>query len=81
MPIKNDALQYKWLLSNDRPIHRLDYQWQASIHFDWLMVGQNDVILYRHYKKLPMFELQLNWNGDFKKDLTWKVILFIKTSW
>ena len=37
-------------MTNDRPIHRLDYQWQASIHF-FTKVGQYDVIFYRHYKK------------------------------
>ena len=40
-------------MTNDKPIHRLNFQWQASIHFNWPMVGQYDVIFYRHYKKLP----------------------------
>ena len=39
-------------MTNDRPIHRLNYQWQASIYFNWTMVGQYDVTFYRHYKKL-----------------------------
>ena len=48
VPIKN-TIQ----LTNDWPIDRLIYQWQASIHFNWPLIGQNDVILYRHYEKLP----------------------------
>ena len=28
----------------DRPLYRINYQWQASIHFHWQMVGQYDVI-------------------------------------
>ncbi len=36
---------------NDRPIDRLSYQWQASIHFNWPVVCQYDGI-FRHYKKL-----------------------------
>ena len=39
-------------MTTDRPIHRLNYQWQASIYFNWLMVGQYDVIFYRYGKKL-----------------------------
>ena len=31
-------------MTNDRPIHRLKYQWQASIHFNLPMVVQYDVI-------------------------------------
>ena len=31
-------------MTNNRPIHRLNYQWQASIHFNWPMVGQYDII-------------------------------------
>ena len=56
------ALTYSWMGSclwrhtiqttNDRPIHRLNYQWQACIHFNWPMLGPYDVIFYRHYKKL-----------------------------
>ncbi len=38
-------------MTNDRPIRGLNYQGQASIHFNLTMVGQYDVILYRHYKK------------------------------
>ena len=32
-------------MSNDRLMQRLSYQRQASIHFNWPMVGQFDVIL------------------------------------
>ena len=39
---KNGVIQ----MTNDRPIHRLIYQWQASINFNWLMAGQYDVIFY-----------------------------------
>ena len=31
-------------MNNDRAIHRLNYQWQASIDFNLPMVGQYDVI-------------------------------------
>ena len=30
MPLKNEDILYK--MSNDRPIHTLNYQWQASMH-------------------------------------------------
>ena len=39
-------------MTNNSLIHRLNYQWQASKHFNWTMVGQYDVNIYRHYKKL-----------------------------
>ena len=39
---KNDVIQYKWL----------NYQWQASIHLNWPMVGQYDVIFNRQNEKL-----------------------------
>ena len=31
-------------MANDRPIHRVNYQWQASIPFNWPMAGKYDVI-------------------------------------
>ena len=31
-------------MTNDMPIHRLNDQWQASIHYNWPMVGQYIVI-------------------------------------
>ena len=31
-------------MTNDRQIHRLNYQLQASIHFNWPMVGQYNLI-------------------------------------
>ena len=31
-------------INNDRPLHRLNYQLEASIHFNLPMVGQYDVI-------------------------------------
>ena len=43
-------------MTNDRGIQRLNYQWQASIHFSSPMVGQYDVIFYEHYKKLTNLE-------------------------
>ena len=39
VPIKNDVKK-----TNDRPIHRLNSQWQAFLHFNWPMVGQQNVI-------------------------------------
>ena len=33
--------------TNDRPIHRLNYQWQASIHLMWPLVGQYDIVFYK----------------------------------
>ena len=47
---KNDVIQYKW--PNDRSINRLNYHRQASINFNWQLVGQCDVIFYMHFKKL-----------------------------
>ena len=38
-------------MTNDRPIHRLNYQLQASIPFNWPMAGKYDVIFCFHYKK------------------------------
>ena len=31
-------------INNYRQIHRLNYQWQAGIHFNWPIVGQYGVI-------------------------------------
>ena len=31
-------------MTSDRPIYRLNYQWQTSIQFNWPMVGKYDVI-------------------------------------
>ena len=39
-------------MTNDRPKHRLNYQLQASIHFNCPIEGQYDVFIYRQYKKL-----------------------------
>ena len=36
-------------MTNDRPIHRLNSQWQASIHFNRPMVGQYDVITMKRF--------------------------------
>ena len=41
----------------NRPIHRLNNQWQASINFNLPMVGQYDVIFYWHYIKLPPLQV------------------------
>ena len=41
-------------MAYDRPIHRLDYQWQASIHFSWPIVGQYDVIFIGTTKKFQI---------------------------
>ena len=49
VPIKK--LRHTIQMTNDRLIHRLNYQWQPSLHFSWPIVGQYDVILYRNYKK------------------------------
>ena len=42
VPIKK--LRHTIQITNDRPIHRLNHQWQASIHFNSSLVGQYDVI-------------------------------------
>ena len=34
-------------MTNDRPKQRLNYQCQASIHLNWQMLDQYDVIFYR----------------------------------
>ncbi len=34
-------------MTNDRQIHRQNYQWQASIHFNWPMVGQREIDSYK----------------------------------
>ncbi len=31
-------------MTTDRPIHRRNFQWEVSLHFNWLMVGQFDEI-------------------------------------
>ena len=41
-------------MTNDRPIHILNYQWEASIHFNCPIIGQYTVIFFRHYEKLHM---------------------------
>ena len=41
--------------TNDRPIHKLNYQWQSSIHFNWPIFGHHDVIFYMYYKKLLVY--------------------------
>ena len=64
-------------MTNDRPIHSLNYQWQASIHFNWLMVGQYDVIFIGTIKSLNIW--RFDWK-NIKVDL-WKsersLILFL----
>ena len=47
---KNDVILYKWLMK--WPLHRLNYQWQTSIHFHLQMVGKYDVIFSRLCKNL-----------------------------
>ena len=34
-------------MTNDRPVDRLNYQWQSTIHFNLPMVGQYDVMFYK----------------------------------
>ena len=45
----------------DRPIHILNNQWQTSVHFNRLMVGQYDVIFHR-----PLLKLQNNYLRIYK---------------
>ena len=44
-------LRHTIQMTNDRSLHILNFQWQPSIHFNWPMVGQCDVIFYMHFKK------------------------------
>ena len=37
VPLKNDVIQYKWPMIGQYT--NSNYQWQASMHFNWLMVG------------------------------------------
>ena len=41
-------------MTNDRQIHRLNYQLQASKHFNWPMVGQYEVIFIGNKKRFPL---------------------------
>ena len=45
VPIKK--LRHTIQITNDRPIHRLNHQWQASIHFNCSVAGQYDFIFCR----------------------------------
>ena len=63
-------------MTNDRPIHKLNYQWEASIHYNWQMVGQYDVIFYRHYKSflILVFKLVHFWLELEQKDVYLKIL-------
>ena len=54
MPIK---MTYTIQMTSDRPIHRLNYQWKAIIHFYRPIVGQYDVICYWHVESFILQSL------------------------
>ena len=60
--------------TNYSHIHRLYYQWQASIHFNWPIVGRYDVIFYSHYEKqhdwLLNLKIQLFINWIWRQKMT-----------
>ena len=48
-------------MTNDRPIQKLNFLWQVSIHFNWPMEGQYDVIfLQALWKASYLFLCNLN---------------------
>ena len=51
-------------ITTDKSIHTLNYQWQASIHFNWQMVGQYDVIIIGTIKSLTLLPPNKAWTSQ-----------------
>ncbi len=45
-----------------RPIHRLNYQWKANIHFIWPMIGQYDAIFYSTIKSFQRLSFRVRYS-------------------
>ena len=65
-------------MTNDRPIHKLNHQWQASIHFNCSMVGHYDVIFIGTMKSFDVILMGGNYN-EFPINIFYLEIFYIPT--